>query len=108
GNVYCSVICYGLSCRNELPCVVCGKLVCAGLNKKTCSRVCANKNRAGIRYTGPRKDRVVSQRSLKLRLMEVRGNICERCSYNKVEILQVHHKDRNRNNNNLDNLVLIC
>ncbi len=33
---------------------------------------------------------------------------CGRCTYSKYEILQVHHKDRNRNNNNLANLELIC
>jgi hypothetical protein len=43
-----------------------------------------------------------------LRLLEERGNSCARCAYNKYEILQVHHKDRDRNNNKLDNLELIC
>ena len=49
-----------------------------------------------------------SQRALKLRLLTARGRKCERCDYNKFEILQVHHKDKNRNNNELDNLALIC
>ncbi len=108
GNAYCSMKCYGISCRRELPCAACGKLILAGWNKKTCSRTCANKQRAGISYTGPRKDKVVSQRSLKLRLLSARGTQCERCGYRKPEVLQVHHKDRNRGNNNLDNLALIC
>ena len=34
---------------------------------------------------------------------------CCKCSYDKVpEILQVHHKDRNRTNNDLSNLELVC
>lgn len=34
---------------------------------------------------------------------------CNRCSYDKIpEILEVHHLDRNRNNNNLSNLEIIC
>lgn len=45
---------------------------------------------------------------LKIRLLESRGNNCERCNYDKYQILQVHHKDRNRANSNLDNLELIC
>jgi 5-methylcytosine-specific restriction endonuclease McrA len=53
-------------------------------------------------------DKVVSQRLLKLRLLELRGQQCERCRYSKYEILQVHHKDRNRQNNELSNLELIC
>lgn len=34
---------------------------------------------------------------------------CERCGYNSVpEILGVHHKDRNRANNKLENLETLC
>ncbi len=34
---------------------------------------------------------------------------CEECGYDKhPEILQVHHKDRNRKNNSLDNFQLLC
>jgi predicted HNH restriction endonuclease len=33
---------------------------------------------------------------------------CEKCNYSKIEILQVHHKDKNRQNNSLENLKLLC
>lgn len=34
---------------------------------------------------------------------------CERCGYNEYpEILQVHHKDRNRENNVIENLEVLC
>jgi len=34
---------------------------------------------------------------------------CEVCNYNKrVEILEVHHIDRNRENNEISNLQLLC
>jgi hypothetical protein len=34
---------------------------------------------------------------------------CERCEYNKhPEILEVHHKDRNRENNTIENLLVLC
>ena len=109
GRIFCSMVCYGLSNRKEQPCLVCGKAILAGLNKKTCSRACSNKHRTGIRYNMHRpKDKVVSQRALKVRLLQERGAICERCGYQKRQILQVHHKDRNRLNNALDNLELIC
>ena len=89
--------------------MVCGAPILAGLHKKTCSRSCANINRAGIRYKINRpRDKVKDSRSLKIRLLEQRGKICERCSYNKYEILQVHHIDRDKKNNNLDNLELVC
>ena len=109
GRAYCSSNCYGLACRKEIPCVICGKLILTGLNKKTCSRSCANKNRAGIKYAGRRsKDKVKHQQALKLRLLRLRGQACERCGYDILEILQIHHKNRNRKNNNLSNLELIC
>ena len=109
GRVFCSLSCHGVSLRKEIPCLVCGKLILSGFNKKTCSRTCANKNRVGLKYKiGSPKDKVKSQQALKLRLLKERGKKCERCAYKKYEILQIHHKDRNRSNNNLDNLALIC
>jgi len=101
--------CYGFSCRKENPCLVCGKLILAGLNKKTCSRSCANKHRIGIQYKINRpRDKVFSERALKIRLIKERGKRCERCGFDKFEILQTHHRDKNKNNNELYNLELIC
>lgn len=109
GKAFCSLACYGKSLRKEKPCVVCGTLIMAHFNKKTCSRACANKHRAGIKYFGGRrKDKVVHFKRLKIRLLENRINQCIKCGYNKIEILQIHHKDRNRQNNDLENLELIC
>ena len=109
GRAFCSLACYGKSCRKETPCLVCKKPILASLNKKTCSRSCANKYREGIKYklNSPR-DKVKTQGFLKIRLLKIRGNKCERCGLGKCEILQIHHKDKNRNNNDLDNLELVC
>ncbi|MBU2101344.1 HNH endonuclease [Patescibacteria group bacterium] len=108
-RVFCSQACYGKACRKEKPCIVCGALILAGLNKKTCSRGCANKHREGIKYgIGRPKDKVKTQRSLKIRLLGLRGKQCEKCSYNKFEILNVHHKNRDNKDNRLENLELIC
>ena len=109
GRVFCSQQCYGIANRKEIPCIVCGSPILASAHAKTCSRACANKNRAGMQYLGrPKKDKVRNQRSLKLRLLASRGGVCERCGYDKKEILEVHHKDRDRQNNDLGNLALIC
>ncbi len=109
GRVYCSMKCYGIACRKVKPCIVCNKPILAGLNKKTCNRSCANISRTGIVYKNGRlRDMVVSQRALKIRLLNDRGKECEKCGFDKFQILHVHHKDRNRLNNSLNNLELIC
>jgi hypothetical protein len=109
GKAYCGQSCYGKACRKEIKCIVCGTLILAGANKKTCSRACANTNRAGIQYTGRQpKDIVVTLRRLKLRVLQNRGSHCERCGFSLTAILQVHHKDRNHSNNALNNLELLC
>ncbi len=108
-KVYCSSVCYGISNRKENPCIVCGVLILAGSNKKTCSRSCANTNRAGIVYSGRRpKDKVVTARLLKARLVSIRGSRCERCDFSIIQVIQVHHRDRIREHNSLDNLELLC
>lgn len=33
---------------------------------------------------------------------------CCRCGYENAEALEVHHKDRNRSNNEIDNLEVLC
>ncbi len=109
GVAYCGQVCYGKSTRKEKPCVVCGSPILAGENKKTCNRACANRNRAGIHYTGKRlKDNVVTQRRLKERLFSLRGKKCERCGFSVYQVLEIHHQDRDRNNNTLGNLEIIC
>lgn len=109
GKAFCSSRCFGIFCRKEKHCIVCGTSILAGKNKQSCSRACANKHRAGIKYKiGSPRDKVKDQRALKLRLLNQRGLQCERCGYSKVEILQVHHRDRNRDHNTLENLELIC
>lgn len=36
------------------------------------------------------------------------GNKCQKCGYDELPICIVHHIDRNRNNNKLDNLQVLC
>lgn len=108
-GVFCNQKCYGKSQRKEHPCAVCKKMILSGSNKKTCSRQCANKNRIGMKYTGRSlKDKVRSYRQQRARLFLARGKFCEQCGYSTYQILQVHHRNRDRENNDLSNLELLC
>lgn len=33
---------------------------------------------------------------------------CQRCGWNKAPILELHHQDRNRKNNSLENIEFLC
>lgn len=45
-------------------------------------------------------------RKLALRVL---GPVCNKCGYNKYsQVLEVHHKDRNRSNNEMSNLEVLC
>ena len=39
---------------------------------------------------------------------ERKSSVCERCKFPDIRILQVHHKDRNRKNNNINNIEILC
>ena len=43
------------------------------------------------------------------RIKEHANHSCERCKWNQVPgVLQIHHRDRNRQHNTDDNLILLC
>lgn len=108
-RAFCSNTCNGIANRKEKPCVVCGKPIQASLHKITCSRSCSNTYRAGIKYKiGRPKDNAYTQLALKNKLLRLRENCCERCGYNRKEILQVHHKNWNHKENTMENLALLC
>lgn len=114
GPVYCCQKCYGKACTKLVFCKICGKEFNSGLHKITCSRVCSNINRTGIKYkkvsNRPTKENVSSSRSLKNRLVLLRGDKCQICAFPNTKILHVHHiiERSNGGTDNLDNLLLIC
>lgn len=109
GAVYCSWRCVGLAQRLEKTCPICG-VTYAGA-KKTCSRACANKNRAGRSYDGEnRQNNAWEGRLLKESLAATRGGVCEGCGYTNYRILQVHHviARADGGSDDLANLKLLC
>lgn len=114
-GVYCGRECYGKASRQEIPCVVCGKPILAGLHKKTCSQECAtthlsNPNRLHSKGRRPGKSRRTSTRTFRARLLATRGNKCQLCGYDRHNILNIHHIIERCNGGTDDesNLLLIC
>ncbi len=75
-----------------------------------CSRSCKDKAQkiGGIKEIMPDHydNHKSTYRAFALREKE---NKCERCNYDKIKgILEVHHRDRNRSNNELENLEILC
>lgn len=105
---YCSRSCYYKAMRLkgsvECACRHCGSQFKASPSEKRkyCSRACINKATKSIwspSFCTARKS--MSRRRL---IIE-----CERCGYDREKrILGVHHKDRDRRNNELSNLEVLC
>lgn len=113
GRLYCSQACFGATCRKPVVCRVCGKEFLANRGKKTCSRACANVGRTGIKYKQPgrpKSNRATEARALKRLLIDLRGPRCQRCAFDDVNILVVHHIVRcsDGGTNDPDNLELLC
>jgi 5-methylcytosine-specific restriction endonuclease McrA len=115
GVAYCSKKCYGESCRKPIPCVICGKEILAGLNKKTCSKKCKLENDKSINRIhslGRKRIDTVKwgTRSFRTRFLEERGTVCEECGYNKTPVLQIHHVvERSQGGtDDFSNLKLLC
>ncbi len=98
------------------------KYNCATCNKETyrspselksksgkyfCSKHCSVKNR-NKSLVGPRNKLWKNKSYRGLALFDL-PNKCNRCNYEQYkEILIVHHIDRNRRNNNIKNLEILC
>lgn len=105
---YCSPTCYRKAMNKKgtvtYQCVHCkiSFLDSPSHKRKYCSKTCVNKASKEIwkpTFTTVRKN------------MIARGLLtsCERCGYKEYpEILGVHHKDRNRKNNDASNLEVLC
>ncbi len=66
--------------------------------KKTCSHSCSNtyfRTKDGIH-------------SYRIRAFRVYGNKCSKCGEDRFHVLEIHHKDKNRENNDIENLEVLC
>lgn len=113
GNTYCSHECKGKAQQKLRKCTMCDNMILSRFHKKTCSRACANKQKIGLRYKQlgrPTKDKVKDLEAIRKRLIDLRGNNCSRCGYNKYPILHIHHiiEKSKGGSDDTNNLELIC
>jgi hypothetical protein len=105
---YCSPNCYYAAMKDRgsvlFTCRHCGKTFrdSPSVKRIYCSRACVNKS--DLMTWSPKKTTLRKQ-------MQRRGMIlkCQRCKFDKIpQILGIHHKDRNPENNAKENLEVLC
>ncbi len=118
-GIYCSPPCQHVGRRNGkvITCFGCGKESYRNLHllkqsksgKYFCSKSCQTKWRNAL-FVGAKhanwKDGMHAYRSVLSR--HGVPQVCKRCETNDKRILAVHHIDRNRKNNKVDNLIWLC
>jgi 5-methylcytosine-specific restriction endonuclease McrA len=106
---YCSKKCHLYEGSSVNICEVCGADYRRAKSHnnfatKTCSLKCRG---IATRKEVPSSNDYPSVRRWMLRRGLVK--VCERCGFDEIpEILIVHHADRNRTNNALENLIILC
>jgi len=118
--------CCSRKCRNEaqkrgrfVKCSTCGKSIWRGLaslrssksGKFFCTKSCQTLWRNKV-YTGPNHALWIGGSSFGFYRKKILESnvpvICNLCKEKDTRVLEVHHKDGNRQNNEIDNLVWIC
>lgn len=71
----------------------------------TCSRACSNT----YFRSGPNNGNYIDAASTyRNKAFKYYAPICVRCGHNNILALEVHHKDKNRDNSNIENLEILC
>ncbi len=117
---YCSKYCQYESQKvgKILECTTCSKEIYRNnkdqsrskSKKYFCSKTCQTSWRNSVLYSGSdHSNWAGGESSYRSRLLRSkRQKICEKCLNIDVRVLAVHHKDKNRKNNTLSNLIWLC
>lgn len=77
-----------------------------------CNRKCkelAQKQKIGFESILPPHYHTASIINYRNKAFENLPLVCNKCGYNKYpQVLQIHHIDRNRKNNDINNLLVVC
>lgn len=103
-------------CTMKVQCTYCNKDIIRSLSQikrsKTgnvyCSRSCSNSSNNTLFKSGKNHPNYKTGISFYRKRKLEKGDKCEKCGNDNLCVLQVHHKDKNRNNNIEDNLQLLC
>lgn len=118
-GIYCSAKCQHEAARTGkwLHCEGCGKDIYrtpkylnASMSKKyfcnkSCQTIWRNKEFSGMRHAHWKHGRGSYRNIMKRAGRDV---VCEFCGSKDERVIIVHHKDKNRTNNKLDNLAWLC
>ena len=99
--------------RTVLNCFLCqkqfSKINCnVHPERNFCSQSCSNKY-IGEFFKGKKARTYVNGEFIYRKLaLENNPNFCSLCGFSEEYAIEVHHIDRNRKNNDLENLVVVC
>lgn len=119
GGKYCSLLCKYKSSKKgkNLPCFVCkkvtyhpsGRILKSKSKKYFCGKSCQAVWRNSY-FVGKKHANYISGRAT-YRTILTRNKVpavCKLCKSTDRRIMAVHHLDKNRNNNKVENLVWLC
>lgn len=116
GIFYCSLECNAHRSSKLCKCATCGKEIWKTNSQiarsKTgnvyCSRSCANSKNNTLFKSGVNNPNY-SGKNYRSKAFETYPHRCLACGWDEDErILEVHHKDENHENNDINNLCLLC
>ena len=117
GLIYCSTDCKHENDRTIVECAYCkqpvtktnsalegsrsGLYFCCREHKDLAQRIENNNQELWLPHYG-------SSKEYRAKALREYGRSCSHCGYDELDINVVHHIDRNRDNNELDNLLVVC